>query len=413
MCSAIISGSEVAFFSLTPQMKNEVEESNRKNAKNLMHLIGNPQQLLATILVGNNFVNVAIIMLLTYFTGSVFDFSTFPLLGFIFETVIITFVLLLFGEIIPKVYASQYPEKMALLFTPFILVMQKVFSRVSKLLISSTAFLTRQIEKYKKAEISIDELSHALELTTDEQDDDKEMLEGIIKFGNIRVAEIMTSRVDMIAVDTKTNFKDLLKIIIQTGYSRIPVYSENRDNIKGILYSKDLLPHLDKPANFRWQSLIRQAYYVPETKKIDDLLSEFQKNKVHLALVVDEYGGISGLVTLEDILEEIVGDISDEYDDEEKLYTKVDNHTYIFEAKILLNDFFKVTGINEEEFSKVTEEVETLAGLVLELKGEMPAKNEMIEYGRYVFEILSVDNRRIRKIKLHIKDNFDRNKEEN
>ena len=217
MCSAIISGSEVAFFSLTPQMKNEVEESNRKNAKNLMHLIGNPQQLLATILVGNNFVNVAIIMLLTYFTGSVFDFSTFPLLGFIFETVIITFVLLLFGEIIPKVYASQYPEKMALLFTPFILVMQKVFSRVSKLLISSTAFLTRQIEKYKKAEISIDELSHALELTTDEQDDDKEMLEGIIKFGNIRVAEIMTSRVDMIAVDTKTNFKDLLKIIIQTG----------------------------------------------------------------------------------------------------------------------------------------------------------------------------------------------------
>lgn len=413
MCSAIISGSEVAFFSLTPQMKNEVEESNRKNAKNLMHLIGNPQQLLATILVGNNFVNVAIIMLLTYFTGSVFDFSTFPLLGFIFETVIITFVLLLFGEIIPKVYASQYPEKMALLFTPFILVMQKVFSRVSKLLISSTAFLTRQIEKYKKAEISIDELSHALELTTDEQDDDKEMLEGIIKFGNIRVAEIMTSRVDMIAVDTKTNFKDLLKIIIQTGYSRIPVYLENRDNIKGILYSKDLLPHLDKPANFRWQSLIRQAYYVPETKKIDDLLSEFQKNKVHLALVVDEYGGISGLVTLEDILEEIVGDISDEYDDEEKLYTKVDNHTYIFEAKILLNDFFKVTGINEEEFSKVTEEVETLAGLVLELKGEMPAKNEMIEYGRYVFEILSVDNRRIRKIKLHMKDNFDRNKEEN
>lgn len=413
MCSAIISGSEVAFFSLTPQMKNEVEESNRKNAKNLMHLIGNPQQLLATILVGNNFVNVAIIMLLTYFTGSVFDFSTFPLLGFIFETVIITFVLLLFGEIIPKVYASQYPEKMALLFTPFILVMQKVFSRVSKLLISSTAFLTRQIEKYKKAEISIDELSHALELTTDEQDDDKEMLEGIIKFGNIRVAEIMTSRVDMIAVDTKTNFKDLLKIIIQTGYSRIPVYSENRDNIKGILYSKDLLPHLDKPANFRWQSLIRQAYYVPETKKIDDLLSEFQKNKVHLALVVDEYGGISGLVTLEDILEEIVGDISDEYDDEEKLYTKVDNHTYIFEAKILLNDFFKVTGINEEEFSKVTEEVETLAGLVLELKGEMPAKNEMIEYGRYVFEILSVDNRRIRKIKLHMKDNYDRNKEEN
>ena len=238
------------------------------------------------------------------------------------------------------------------------------------------------------------------------------MLEGIIKFGNITVSEIMTSRVDMLAVDIKTNYKDLLNIIIQSGYSRIPVYSGNSDNIKGILYSKDLLPHLDKPSNFRWQSLIRQAYYVPETKKIDDLLSEFQKNRVHLALVVDEYGGISGLVTLEDILEEIVGDISDEYDEEEKLYTKVDNHTYIFEAKILLNDFFKVTGIDEDEFSKVTEEVETLAGLILELKGEMPAKNEMIEYGRYIFEILSVDNRRIRKIKLHIKDNFEPNQEE-
>jgi len=410
--SGINSGSEVAYFSLTPQMKDEIKESNKKNAKTLLHLINNPQRLLATILVSDNFVNVAVIMLLTYFTGSVLDFQSSPLLGFIFDTVIITFVLLLFGEIMPKVYASQYPEKTALLVTPFILAMQKIFQPVAILLVNSTSLITRQIEKFKKSDISIAELSHALELTTDEQDEDKEMLEGIIKFGNITVSEIMTSRVDMLAVDIKTNYKDLLNIIIQSGYSRIPVYSGNSDNIKGILYSKDLLPHLDKPANFRWQSLIRQAYYVPETKKIDDLLSEFQKNRVHLALVVDEYGGISGLVTLEDILEEIVGDISDEYDEEEKLYTKVDNHTYIFEAKILLNDFFKVTGIDEDEFSKVTEEVETLAGLILELKGEMPSKNEMIEYGRYIFEILSVDNRRIRKIKLHIKDNFDPNQEE-
>jgi gliding motility-associated protein GldE len=410
--SGINSGSEVAYFSLTPQMKDEIKESNKKNAKTLLHLINNPQRLLATILVSDNFVNVAVIMLLTYFTGSVLDFQSSPLLGFIFDTVIITFVLLLFGEIMPKVYASQYPEKTALLVTPFILAMQKIFQPVAILLVNSTSLITRQIEKFKKSDISIAELSHALELTTDEQDEDKEMLEGIIKFGNITVSEIMTSRVDMLAVDIKTNYKDLLNIIIQSGYSRIPVYSGNSDNIKGILYSKDLLPHLDKPANFRWQSLIRQPYYVPETKKIDDLLSEFQKNRVHLALVVDEYGGISGLVTLEDILEEIVGDISDEYDEEEKLYTKVDNHTYIFEAKILLNDFFKVTGIDEDEFSKVTEEVETLAGLILELKGEMPAKNEMIEYGRYIFEILSVDNRRIRKIKLHIKDNFDPNQEE-
>jgi CBS domain containing-hemolysin-like protein len=202
-----------------------------------------------------------------------------------------------------------------------------------------------------------------------------------------------------------------LDVIISSGYSRIPVYSGTRDNIKGLLYSKDLLPHLDKPANFRWQSLVRPAYYVPETKKIDDLLNEFQEHKIHLALVVDEYGGVSGLITLEDILEEIVGDISDEYDNEEELFSKIDNHTFIFEAKIQLNDFFKIAEIEEEDFVKVTEEVETLAGLILELKGEIPAKNERIGYGRYVFEIIAVDNRRIKKVKLFIKDNFKKEEE--
>lgn len=216
----------------------------------------------------------------------------------------------------------------------------------------------------------------------------------------------MTSRVDVVDADIKTNYRQLLDLITGAGYSRIPVYSGSRDNIKGILYSKDLLPHLEKPASFRWQSLLRPAYYVPETKMIDDLLSEFQKNKVHLAVVVDEYGGTSGIVTLEDILEEIVGDISDEYDEEEKLYTKIDNHTFIFEAKIQLNDFYKIDEINENDFVKVTEDVETLAGLVLELKGDIPRKDEMIDYGRYVFEVMSADNRRIKKIKLHIKDDF-------
>lgn len=214
----------------------------------------------------------------------------------------------------------------------------------------------------------------------------------------------MTSRVDVVDIDIKTSYKNLLSKIISSGYSRIPVYSVNRDNIKGILYSKDLLPHLDKPDTFRWQSLIRQAYYVPETKKIDDLLNEFQKNRVHLAIVVDEYGGASGLVTLEDIIEEIVGDISDEYDEEEQLYTKLDNHTFIFEAKIQLNDFFKIEEIDEEDFTKVTEEVETLAGMILEIKGEMPQKNERIGFDRYVFEILAADNRRIKKVKLYIRD---------
>lgn len=258
----------------------------------------------------------------------------------------------------------------------------------------------------------MDELSHALELTSNSKDEDTDMLEGIIKFGNIQVIDIMTSRVDMIDIDIKTPYNQLLGSIIKYGYSRIPIYSGNRDNIKGILYAKDLLPHIDKPANFRWQSLIRPAFYVPETKKIDDLLSEFQQNKVHLAIVVDEYGGTSGLVTLEDILEEIVGDISDEYDEDEQLFTKIDNHTFIFEAKIQLNDFFKIEEIEENDFVKITNEVETLAGLILEIKGEMPQKNERIGFGRYVFEILSADNRRIKKVKLFIKDDYNANDEE-
>jgi gliding motility-associated protein GldE len=257
----------------------------------------------------------------------------------------------------------------------------------------------------------MDELSHALELTSNSKDEDTEILEGIIKFGNIQAIDIMTSRVDVVDVNIKLDFKQLLDVIISSGYSRIPVYSGTRDNIKGLLYSKDLLPHLDKPANFRWQSLVRPAYYVPETKKIDDLLNEFQEHKIHLALVVDEYGGVSGLITLEDILEEIVGDISDEYDNEEELFSKIDNHTFIFEAKIQLNDFFKIAEIEEEDFVKVTEEVETLAGLILELKGEIPSKNERIGYGRYVFEIIAVDNRRIKKVKLFIKDDFKKEEE--
>jgi CBS domain containing-hemolysin-like protein len=222
------------------------------------------------------------------------------------------------------------------------------------------------------------------------------------------VVDIMTSRVDMVVADIKSSYKQILDIIIESGYSRIPVFAGTRDNIKGLLYSKDLLPHLDKPANFRWQSLMRQAYYIPETKMIDDLLIEFQENHVHIALVVDEYGGISGLISLEDILEEIVGDISDEYDDEQELFTKIDNHTFIFEAKILLNDFFKIAEIDEDDFLKETEEVETLAGLILELKGDFPAKNERIDFGRYVFEIVAADSRRIKKVKLYIKDDFEK-----
>jgi len=363
---------------------------------------------LATILIGNNFVNVAVILLLTHFTTSILNFDAVPFLGFIFQAIFITFVLLLFGEIMPKVYATQYAKKTALKTVSLITTLGKLVGPFASLLVNSTSIVNNRLAKHTRSNISMDELSHALELTSNSKDEDTEILEGIIKFGNIQVVDIMTSRLDMVVVDIKTNYKQLLEIIIKSGYSRIPVYGENRDNIKGLLYSKDLLPHLDKPANFRWQSLVRQAYFVPETKMIDDLLNEFQSNKIHLALVVDEYGGTSGLITLEDILEEIVGDISDEYDVEEQLFTKIDNHTFIFEAKILLNDFFKIAEIEEDDFIKVIDEVETLAGLILELKGDIPAKNERIDYGRYVFEIIAVDNRRIKKVKLFIKGDFDK-----
>jgi len=305
----------------------------------------------------------------------------------------------------PKIYATRFPKKTAIKTITIIAFLENMLRPFVSLLVNSTSVVNTELSKYSTKKLSMDELSDALKLTSDGvSDEEKEILGGITKFVNIQVSDIMTSRVDIVDVNMKTNFKELLDLVIHSGYSRIPVYSGTRDNIKGILYSKDLLPHIDKPASFRWQSLIRQAYYIPETKKIDDLLNEFQKSKIHLAIVVDEYGGTSGLISLEDILEEIVGDISDEYDEEEQLFTKIDNHTFIFEAKILLNDFFKIAEINENDFVKITGEVETLAGLILEIKGEMPAKNERIGYGRYVFEIVAADNRRIRKVKLFIRN---------
>ncbi|MEA4981967.1 MAG: gliding motility-associated protein GldE [Paludibacter sp.] len=405
--SGLISASEVAFFSFTPTHLAEMEQGTDKSEKKILQLLQNPQKLLAAILIGNNFVNVAIILILTYVTNNLINFGGAPLLGFIFQTVIITFLLLLMGEILPKVYASKEARKVATFTYPLLNALLRIFKPFVKILVNSTSALNTRLAKHHKSNISIDELSHALELTSGNNDEDTDILEGIIKFGNIQVIDIMTPRVDIDDIDIKTSYKKLLDKIIHSGYSRIPVYSGSHDNIKGILYSKDLLPHLDKPDTFRWQTLIRQAYYVPETKMIDDLLSEFQKNKVHLAIVVDEYGGTSGLVTLEDIIEEIIGDISDEYDEDEQLFTKLDNHTFIFEAKILLNDFFKIDEIDEEDFTKVTAEVETLAGLILELKGEIPNKNERIGFDKYVFEILSVDNRRIKKVKLYIKDHVE------
>ncbi len=402
--SGFMSASEIAFFSLTPNDLSKLDE-NKKQDKIILDLKSNPEKLLATILIGNNFVNVAIIILSTYCSNLVFDFSSHPAwIGFLFQSVIITFLLLLFGEIMPKIYATQYGVKLALKGASTLRFIQKLVSPFSVILINSTSVINKRLIKYNHSNISVDELSHALKLTASENDEDNEILEGIVNFGTINVNQIMTSRLDMTYIEIKTSFKEVLNEIIESGYSRIPVYQGSKDNVRGILYIKDLLPHLDKPDNFRWQSLVRPAYFVPETKKIDDLLADFQKSRIHIAIVVDEYGGTSGLVTLEDILEEIVGDISDEYDDDETQYQKIDENTYLIEAKILLKDLFKIDGIEESVFEDLSTEAETLAGLILEIKGEIPAEEEIINYKNYEFEIVNADNRRIETIRLHINE---------
>lgn len=406
--SAFFNAAEVAYFSLSQNDLESMDESDQKKDKAAVRLLASTQRLLATIIIGGNVARVGFIVLSVTAIYSVFDFGLTPTWGFIVSLVSISLIYIIFAELMPKVYASEYSTQTVRKSARILLGLQNFFSPFVNMLAQSKSMMSNKLTRINMNTISVDELSQALDMGTETQEEDKEMLEGIIKFGNLQVSDVMTSRVDMVDVDTKLNFKQMMEVVVHSGYSRLPVYSGTRDNIKGILFSKDLLPFLDKPETFRWQTLIRQAYYVPETKKIDDLLIEFQENRVHLALVVDEYGGISGLITLEDIIEEIVGDISDEYDEEEVLYQKIDNHTYIFEAKILLNDFFKVTDIKSKEFEKVTENVETLAGMILEIKGEMPVKQEKLQYGHFVFEILQADNRRIKKVKLYIKNDPDK-----
>jgi len=360
-----------------------------------------PERLLATILIANNFVNVGIVIISTYMNSRLFDFSSHPFFGFIIEVVIITFMLLLFGEIIPKVYANQYATSFVVFMVRPILFLEKVFRPLSTLLINSTSFINKRFQT-KKQNLSIDDISHALDITEDKITEDKKILKSIVKFGNIDVKEIMKSRVDVIAVDTLIRFKKLLSVIIDSGYSRIPVYEDNFDNIKGILYIKDLLPHLQKDDKFEWQNLSRQAYFVPETKKINDLLGEFQSKKNHMAIVVDEYGGTSGIVTLEDILEEIVGEITDELDEDDIVFEKLNNNTFVFEGKTLLNDFYRIIECENDVFEELKGDAETLAGVVLEYKGEIPKKNETIKILNFDFTILAVDNRRIKKIEIKI-----------
>ena len=409
--SGFISASEVAFFSLKPNDINRIKEGNHPSDSVILDLLNNSEFLLATILIANNFVNVAIVMLCTYGINEWLDFSNVPMLGFVLETIVLTFLLLLFGEIMPKIYAKQNTLPFIHKAAPTLLNIQKICKPLAALLVHSTSTINKTLAK-KKYDISVDELSKALELTSKAIPEEKEMLAEIIKFYNKTADEIMTSRLDMEDLDIKANFKEVIDTIIKCGYSRIPVYSGTEDNIKGILYIKDLLPYLDKPVTFRWQSLIRPAYFVPETKKIDDLLEEFRTNKIHMAIVVDEFGGTSGIVTMEDILEEIVGEISDEYDEDEKQYIRLADGSYIFEAKIQLTDFFRATDTDPADFEKITEEVETLAGLLLEIKGDFPRRREVIEYKNYRFQILEMDNRRILKVKFNVINASEDDKEE-
>lgn len=401
IASALISGSEVAFFALGPADISKLEDHKGRVPKVVNDLLAQPESLLATILIANNFVNVSIVILSTWVSQNIFDFSGSPVLGFILQTIVITFIILLVGEIVPKVYATRFSVRFAYFMAIPVQSLRTLFKPFAGILVRSTSRVQRRIKDRKRI-ISMDDLSQALELTGEELEDDERILKGIVKFGQTDVREVMKSRVDVVAVNISVGFSELIDLITETGYSRIPVYVSDFDHIKGILYVKDLLPHINKPSNFRWQSLIRPPYFVPLNKKINDLLEEFQKQKIHLAMVVDEYGGTSGLVTLEDILEEIVGEISDESDEEESLYKKIDKKTYSFEAKILLNDFYRVLELPDEVFDSIKGEAETLAGLILELHGEIPDKNDRFTYNGFTFIIEEVDERRISHVRVEL-----------
>ena len=400
--SGFVSASEIAFFSLSPNDLSEIEKEEHSSDRRIMDLLEDSERLLATILISNNFVNVTIIMLCNYFFAEVVDFGNSVIVEFLVITVILTFLLLLFGEIIPKIYSAQHTLAFARFVAPVIMILKKVFSPLSNLLVRSTVIVNKCVAK-RNYNISVDDLSQALELTDKtEISEESNILEGIIRFGGETAKEVMTPRLDMVDLEISATFKEVLDCVVENGYSRVPVYEDSRDNIKGILYIKDLLPHLKKDENFQWQNLVRPAYFVPETKMIDDLLRDFQANKIHIAIVVDEFGGTSGIVTMEDIIEEIVGEINDEYDEEERSYVKVNDHTYVFEAKTLLSDFYKIVKIDSDTFEDIEGDADTLAGLLLEIKGEFPKLHEKLEYEHYQFEVLEMDARRILKIKVII-----------
>ena len=397
--SALISGSEVAFFSLS---KADLEDnsSNISPKKQLViHQLERPKKLLATILIANNFINILIVLLFAYLGEFLFS-ALVPTFRFLLEVVLITFLILLFGEVLPKIYASRY----ALRFASFIVLPIKLLNSLLTFLSIPLMNLTTIVEKRlgrKKSEFSVETLSQALELTSEEATtkEEQKILKGIVTFGNTETVHVMCPRMDLFALSDDEDITEVVKKIVKNGHSRIPVYHENIDDIVGILYTKDLLPHLHKKT-FQWKKILRSPFYVPENKKLDDLLKDFQEMKNHLAIVVDEYGGTSGIVTLEDVIEEIVGDISDEFDDDELIYSKLDQNNYVFEGKIALKDFYKVFKINEEIFEENKGEAETLAGFILEINERFPKQNEVIPFNDYSFRIEVIDNKRIKQIKV-------------
>ena len=406
--SGFISASEIAYFSLSPTDVAELELEKNNKDKRIQLLRADGERTLATILIGNNFVNVTIIMLCNYAFGSLVTFGPKAVwIQFVSLTVILTFLLLLFGDIMPKVYSRQAPLAYCRKSVSGIMFMRRLFWPIETILIKSGIFLEKVVHKEEQS-LSVDDLEQALELTDkDDIKDEQSILQGIIRFGDETAKEVMTSRQDIVDIDIRSTFAEVLSCILENNYSRIPVYQDNDDNIRGILYIKDLLPHVSKPATFRWQSLIRPGYFVPETKKIDDLLREFQENKVHIAIVVDEFGGTSGLVTLEDILEEIVGEINDEYDDDEKTYSKINYNTYLFEGKTLLSDLCRILNIDDDTFTEVCGDADTIAGMLLEIKGDFLTLHERIDYKNFTFEVMAVEERRISRVKVIVHDHKD------
>lgn len=408
--SALMAGAEVAFFSLKKEQRERLAASDLKSENLVSELLKYPKRLLATMLIALNFVNIAIVILSEYII-SIFAApgSEMTILGWILQVLVVTFIILLFGEIMPKIYANHFSERFAISMAYPMLFVRNFFwwTGMSRSLVFLSDLVDKRLAK-SGHDISVDDLSHALELTSGKENmesEDNKILRGIVTFGNTEVKQIMKPRMDVKSFEFEMPFTELLPQLVEAGYSRLPVYKESFDNVAGIIYSKDLLAHLDKKDDFKWQELLRPPFFVPENKKIDDLLAEFQKTKIHLAVVVDEYGGTSGIVTLEDVMEEIVGDITDEFDDDELVYSKLDERNFVFEGKISLSNFYRITGIDGEAFEESKGEADSLAGFILEKEGRIPAKNSKIHFGNIEFTIESVDNKRIKRVKVTLHEN--------